>query len=164
MKRNTIHFLKAALLTALIFGLIIPFVSADTKNMGGWEGGSPYNQLYNPAEREKFKATVVRFKRVVPMEGMLPGVAVVVQESKDDDPITVHLCPEWFATKKDIALKKGDRVKVYGAWAEINGEDIFMGAKLKKGDFYQFKVRLTSDGKPFWLMDAKELAKERSAK
>ncbi len=165
MKRTTLQLARICVPIILTMILTAATVWAGTpKDMGGWQADSAYNRLYNPAEREKFKATVVRFKRVVPMSGMSPGVALVVQESKDDEPIVVHLCPEWFATKKDIGLKKGDRVKVYGAWAEIDGEDVFIGAKVKKGDFYQFKVRLTSNGKPFWLMDKEELDRERAAK
>jgi hypothetical protein len=76
--------------------------------------------------------------------------------------IEAHVCPEWFCSIKDIGLKKGDRVKIRGCWAEINGKDIFMVSKIKKGDYFQYKVRLTKNGKPFWSMSPEELAYERA--
>ena len=136
-------------------------VAGEKEDMGGWEKDSPYNKFYNAAERDNFKATVVDIKEVVPMPGMSPGWALVVRESKSED-ILVHLCPTWFVDRKGIGLKKGDRVKVRGVWAEINGKDVFLASKVKKGNFFSFKVRLTKDGTPFWTMSPAKLAKERS--
>ena len=48
-------------------------------------------------------------------------------------------------------------------WAEIDGKDVFMASKIKKGDFFDLKVRLTKNGKPFWTMDPEELARERAS-
>lgn len=149
------------LILALGLLLTLPAGAEPPGDMGGWESGSPYNQNYRPAEREQFKATVVDVKTVVPLKGMSPGIAVLVRESKNEAPIEVQLCPQWFAKINDIGLKKGDRVKVYGSWAYIDGKDIFMGAKIKKGDHFEFKTRLTSDGTPFWTMSEEQLAKER---
>ncbi len=96
---------------------------------------------------------------------MSPGVALDIRESKDPkaEVIEVHLCPTWFADPKSIGLKKGDRVKVKGVWAEIGDKDVFIASKVKKGDYFELKVRLTKDGKPFWTMSAEELARERAA-
>lgn len=58
---------------------------------------------------------------------------------------------------------KGDRIKLRGAWAEIDGKDVFLVSKIKKEDDWQFKVRLTSDGTPFWTMTPEELDKERNS-
>ncbi len=50
-------------------------------------------------------------------------------------------------------LKKNERIKIKGVWAEINGKDIFMVSKIKKDpNFEILKVRLSSDGTPFWTM------------
>ncbi len=60
-------------------------------------------------------------------------------------------------------LKKNDRVKLKGVWAEINGKDVFMASKIKKDpNFEIIKVRLTKDGTPYWTMSAEQLAKEMS--
>ena len=36
--------------------------------------------------------------------------------------------------------------------ADIGDETVFIAAKIKKDNGYSYKVRLTSDGKPFWTM------------
>ena len=130
--------------------------------MGGWEIDSPYNKLYDASEMDSFKGNIVDIKEVTPMPGMSPGVAVVVAESQMEKTL-VHVCPIWFAGVRDIGVKQGDRVKVKGVWAEINGRDVFMASKIKKGDDFEFKVRLTKNGKPFWTMSKEELEKERKS-
>ena len=62
-----------------------------------------------------------------------------------------------------FALKRGDRIKIRGVWAEINGKDVFLAAEIKKGNFFVLKVRLTKDGTPFWSMSKEELALEKNA-
>ncbi|MGD2269998.1 MAG: hypothetical protein PVI06_06315 [Desulfobacterales bacterium] len=153
----------------LVFGcwsLNISFgIAAEKKDMGGWEAGSPYNQLYDVSELEYFRAWVVKVTEIVPMPGMSPGVGLHIREGNtpDSEIIVVHVCPTWFIKPHSIGLKPGDRIKIRGVWAEINGEDVFMAAKIKKGNYFVLKVRLTRDGKPFWAMDPKELAAEQEA-
>ena len=162
---NTYNFKWIRLL--IVFGAIFfTFVVAhavDQRDMGGWGIDSPYNKLYNPSEMDKFKATVVGVKEVVPMPGMAPGVALMVRESEDET-LLVHVCPSWYLGKKDIGIRKGDKVKIRGVWVEIDGEDVFIASKIKKGDHFELKIRLTSSGKPFWTMGPEELAKEKASK
>ena len=155
-----------AVLSAVFFMFTLGFSSAQSqKDMGGWEIGSPYNQLYNANELDSFKGWVVKVTEVVPLEGMSKGVALHVRTSKDPDEeaIVVHLCPSWFIKPNATGFKRGDRVKVRGVWVEIDGEDVVMANKVKKGDYFSLKVRLTKDGTPFWTMDPDTLAKERAA-
>ncbi|MFB0507226.1 MAG: hypothetical protein ACETWT_10890 [Thermodesulfobacteriota bacterium] len=133
----------------------------EKRQMGGWEKDSPYNKLFNPNEVDSFKGVVVGFQEVTPLPGMSPGVALLVRERGGNDVITVHLGPTWFI--KQVGVKKGEQVKVKGVWAEIEGKDVFMACKVKKGDYFEFKVRLTKDGRPFWTMSPEELAKERAS-
>jgi hypothetical protein len=37
-----------------------------------------------------------------------------------------------------------------------------MASKIKKGEDFEFKVRLTKDGSPFWTMSPEELERERA--
>lgn len=133
----------------------------DKHNMGGWGKDSPYNQLYKPGEMDSFKGIVVKIKEVVPIPGMSPCVALIVRDSGNEE-VMVHLGPKWFIGT--VGIKKGYKVKIKGVWAEINGKDIFMASKVKRGDYYEFKVRLTKDGTPFWTMSKEELARERASK
>jgi hypothetical protein len=163
MRKNRQRFIIAAM---VIFaaGLIANSAGAvDDKLMKGWEDGSPYNQLYNVKEFEYFRAWVVGFKEEPPMPGMSPATIMIVKDG--DDLIDVHICPTWFAKPEEIGVKKGDRVKIKGAWAEIDNKDVFMASKIKKSDsdVFEFKVRLTKNGKPFWTMTKEELARERAS-
>ena len=156
------HYRCVTGLVMLIFaaGLMVGTIcAAEEKNMKGWERGSPYNSNYDVKEFEYFRAWVIGFKEEPPMKGMSPATIMIVKDG--EELIDVHMCPTWFAKPEDIGVKKGDRVKIKGVWAEIDEKDVFLISKVKKGEFFQFKVRLTSDGKPFWTMGKEELAWER---
>ena len=132
-----------------------------TRDMAGWEKDAPYNKLYDAREMDSFKGSVKKIYTVVPMPGMAPATAILVEEAEDYETV-VHICPEWFAGPQDIGLRRGDRVKVKGVWAEIDGEFVFMASKIKKGEFFEFKVRVTSDGTPFWTLSPEEQEKHRN--
>jgi hypothetical protein len=135
-------------------------VQADEqRDMQGWGIDDPYNKLYDIREFESIRAWVVAVKEVVPMPGMSPATALDVREGAYT--YEVHLCPTWYRKPSEIRLKKNDRIKIKGAWAEIKGKDIFIASKIKKDpDVEIIKVRLTKDGTPFWTMTAQQLAKE----
>jgi len=153
-----------ALVGALFLGVMAmnPCYGQDKpKDMGGWQKGSAYNKLYIASERDRIKGKVVDITEVVPLPGMSPGVALLVKDPSGDV-ITVHLGPRWYIDPKAMGIKKNDKVKVKGVWAEINEEDIFIASKVKKGEYFQFKVRLTKDGTPLWTMSEEEQARARS--
>ena len=135
---------------------------AAPKDMGGWEEGGAYNKLYKATELDKFKGNVQKIIEIVPMKGMAPGVGLIMKDG-DGDKVVVHIGPKSFLGDS-IGIKRGERIKVKGSWAEIDGKDVFMASKIKKGDFFELKVRLTKNGKPFWAMDPEELARERASK
>jgi len=82
-------------------------------------------------------------------------------KDQDGDMVNVHLGPKSFVKVESIGLKKGDRVKVKGAWAQIGGKEIFIASKVKKSENVELKVRRTKDGMPYWTMSPEELAKEQ---
>ena len=145
---------------SLIFFASTCYSQAD---ITGWEKGSKYDNLYNPKDRDQLKGIIKKFITVTPLPGMAAGTAFLLEEAEDEITL-IHLCPESFAKAKETGLKRGAKVKVKGSWAEIDDEFVFLAAKVKKGDHFEFKVRLTSDGTPFWSMSPEQLAKERSSK
>ena len=156
---------RSTLALAVMLTVMIGFNSAnaaDAKDMKGWGQDDPYNKLYNVKDSERFKATVVKVLEVVPMPGMSPGVALEVREGSET--IVVHLCPVGYAKPSEIGIKPGDNVSIRGCWAEIGGKDVFMAAKVKKGEAFEFKVRLSKDGTPFWTMTPEQLAREQQNK
>ena len=140
-------------------------VAEEVKDMQGWEAGSPYNQHYDVREFEKIRVWVIRVKEVVPMPGMSPATALDVKEMVNSEPFEVQLCPTWYRKPSEIMVKKNDRVKLKGVWAEINGKDVFMASKIKKDPNQEIiKVRLTKVGTPFWTMPPEQLAAELEQK
>jgi len=135
--------------------------AGDSKDMGGWGMNDPYNKLYNAADVERIKVVVTEVKEVIPIPGMSPGVALVVREGNEGEEIIVHLCPVRYKKASQIGIRKGDKIDLRGYFAEINGEEVIMAAKIKrKGK--SFKVRLSSDGTPFWTLSPAALQKELS--
>ena len=163
MRNQYKQFLFLAALVLIFATLGLSSLQAeDQPDMKGWEIDSPYNQLYDIREYEKIRAWVVRLKEVVPMPGMSPATALDVREG--DEVFEIHLCPTWYRKPSEIRLKKGDRIKVRGAWAEVNGKEVFMASKVKQDpDTTIIKVRLSKDGTPFWTMPPDQLAAELKA-
>jgi hypothetical protein len=143
-----------------------PGVSYGEEKSGieGWEIDSAYNKHYNLDEWDSFKGDAVGFQKITPIPGMSPGVALLVKDLDSEEVVTVHLGPSSFVNPNSISVRKGDKVSVKGVWAEIGGQEVFMACKVKKGDYYEYKVRLTKDGTPFWTMSAEELAREKKGK
>lgn len=135
----------------------------EKSGIEGWEIDSPYNKHYKLDEWDNFKGYAVGFQKVTPLPGMSPGVALLVKDQDTDEVVTVHLGPSSFVNPNSISISKGDKVNVKGVWAEIGGQEVFMASKVKKGNQYEYKIRLTKDGTPFWTMSAKELAKEKNS-
>ncbi|WP_051308916.1 single stranded DNA-binding domain-containing protein [Desulfogranum japonicum] len=151
-------FLGFLLVIGCIFGCVYATLAAEYT---GWEADSAYNRLYQKSELDRIKGDVVKVMEIVPMPGMSTGVALLVRDELDET-VTVHLGPKSFLGDS-FGIRRGDRIKVRGAWAELDGKDIFMAAKIKKGDHYTLKLRFTKNGEPFWLLSPEELAKERAA-
>lgn len=142
--------------------LSISVFTAGAADITGWEIGSEYNELYNAKELDKLKGRITKFVTITPLPGMSPGTAFYFDEG-DGEKLLVHLCPESFANKKETGLRKGVKSKIRGSWAVINDQDVFLASKVKQGEHFEFKVRLTSDGTPFWTMTPEQLAKERAS-
>lgn len=155
------------IIAAIVCGIFVLAAGVGTgfagnaKDMGGWDVDGAYNQFYKSSERDRLKGEVEAFSEVVPLPGMSPGVAMIIKDD-DGDRIVVHLGPKWFVDPKGIGIRKGDKVKIKGAWSEIGNEDVFIAAKVKRGEFDEYKIRRTRDGFPFWCMSAEELAREKA--
>jgi hypothetical protein len=146
------------ILTSVIVGIIWAG-AGEQHDMKGWGVEDPYHKHYDVNKFESFKARVLKIKKVVPMPGMSPAVALDVKDG--DNVIEVQICPTWFIRPDEIGIKKGDRIKIRGVRAIINTKEVFVASKIKKGDYFQLKVRLTRDGTPLWTMIRQEITRER---
>ena len=135
-------------------------LAQDSASPAGWEKGGEYDRHYDASELDDLKGAIEEISEVTPLPGMAPGVGLIVRD-QDGDSVKIHLGPKGFVKLEAAGIKKGDKVKVKGAWTEFDGKEIFMASKVKKGENIELKVRRTKDGTPFWSLSAEELAKEK---
>ena len=155
--------LKLLLLTSvLLFGshLSTTLYAAEKQDMAGWENGSEYNRLYRVDKYVKLKGTMVEIIDIVPMEGMAPGVGMIIL-LQNGERVTVHFAPRWFAKFLNYSFHNGDKVKVKGCWAEIGGKKVFLASKVRNGEYFEVKFRKTKDGTPYWTLKPEEMIQER---
>ena len=154
--------LSIIILLSCIFSFALPAFSQEQDGLKGWEAGSEYNNFYNAKELDRLKGVITEFVEVTPLPGMAKGTAFYLDEG-DGEKILVHLCPSAYAEPDKTGLRKMVETKIRGSWAYIDGQDVFLASKVKQGEHFEFKVRLTSDGTPFWTMTPEQLAKELAA-
>lgn len=152
---------QSFLIMTIICCLPVIAITADKAGYAGWEKGSAYDQHYNFKERDSVKGKVDQFIEVTPLPGMAPGTAFILDEGGEK--IEVHLCPLAYSDAAETGIRQDVSTKVSGSWAVIDGKDVLMAAKIKQGDDFVFKVRLTKDGTPFWSLTPEELAQEKAA-
>lgn len=158
--RNSVVFTGFAMFFTLISLAFGPALAEESFTIKGWEKGGDYDQLFDVAEKDTIKGWVREIIEITPMDGMTPGIGLIIEDKKDRAKETVHLGPKEFVKLDSIGLKEGDMVKVVGAWAEVDGQDVMMAIKVKKTEDIQIKVRRTKDGFPYWEMTAEERQKE----
>jgi hypothetical protein len=158
--RSSVVFTGFAMFFALISLVVGPALAEESFNIKGWEKGGDYDQLFDVAEKDSIKGWVREIIEITPLDGMTPGIGLIVEDKKDRAKETVHLGPKEFVKLDSIGLKEGDMVKVVGAWAEVDGQDVMMAIKVKKTEDIQIKVRRSKDGFPYWEMTAEERQKE----
>lgn len=154
---------KLVVLTVAAIVLAFGLAQAGSKanpDLKGWEKGGEYDKMFDPKEADAIKGRVVKIYDITPSPGMATGVALQVEDKKDKTLEIVHLGPKDFVDLASIGLKEGDQVKVAGAWAEFDGQDVLLAVKVKKGEDQQLKVRRTKDGFPFWNMTPEERQRE----
>lgn len=159
IRKMTVGIWHSALVLLLIIMNVHITLAGDKKGLEGWESGSEYNNLYDNKELDKLKGVITKFIEVTPLPGMAKGTAFMLDEG-DGEEIQVQLCPVAFAEAKETGIIRGKTAKVRGSWATIGDQDVFLASKVKQGEYFEFKVRLTKDGTPFWTMSPEELAKE----
>jgi|GEM_PF-3262861 len=113
---------------------------------GGWGFETPYGMLFDPETIETFESVIIRIESFVPMEGMTEGVQLVVEYN--EDPLPVHLGPEWFMRHQDVEFHEGEWVRVTGSHAEIDGLAIVLAKEVEMEE-YHLQVR-TAEGAPLW--------------
>ena len=150
------------LTTVLLFSFQLQGVAcaADEQDITGWERDSAYNRLYRVDQYQKLKGTVVEIIDVVPLNGMAPGLGMIILLNSGEK-ATLHFAPKWFARLLTYGFKPGDPVKAKGCWVEIEGKKVFLASKVRNGEVFEMKFRRTKDGVPYWSLTSEEMIKEK---
>ncbi len=161
--------MKSSLRVAALVCIVSIFLCAGLAFAGdglkGWEQGSEFDSLFDTVEMDKIKGYFVEYKDIAPMDGMADGVAVVVRDRDDNELVTGVLGPKAFVGRDHLAypINEGDKIKLYGSWAVIDGKELIIATKIKYDDAEQYKVRRTEDGLAYWNMPKSELEAEQKA-
>jgi hypothetical protein len=116
------------------------------RGSGGWGPGTPYNRMYDAAKVETVSGTVESIGTVTPMKGMYPAVQLILKTDKETIP--VHLGPEWYISRLDTKIAKGDTIEVKGSRVSFADKPAIIAAEIKKGD--SLLVLRDSSGIPVW--------------
>lgn len=141
--------------TIIVAALILAsFALADAQRWGGkgrwgpW-AGNYYHWNWNPATVETIKGEVMTKDTITPPKGRsgLPAVGMTLKK-EDEYAIYVHLGPQWYFDKQELAIDIGDKVEVTGSKIMVEGNTVLLVSSLKKCDkTWQFRDQ---QGFPFW--------------
>lgn len=142
--------LVVVVLSVLVLGLAAESYAQrgfmNWRGSGGWGPGTPYNRMYDPAKVETVSGTVESISTVIPMKGMNRAAMLVLKTDKESIPI--HLGPEWYITRLDTKIAKGDMIEVKGSRVSFSGKPALIAAEIKKGD--SLLILRDGSGIPVW--------------
>ena len=129
------------------------FILADAQPWRGKETWGPWRANYyhwnwNPAEVETIGGEVKSKDTITPTQGrrMLPAVGMTLKTDKGD--VYVHLGPQWYFDKQELAINVGDTVEVTGSKTVADGNTVHLASSVKRDDkTWQFRDQ---QGFPFW--------------
>lgn len=141
---------------AIVVGLLVlaSFTVADAQRWGGkgkWGSwaGNYYHWNWNPASIESIKGEVMTKDTITPPKGRSWSPAVGMTLKKEDGSlIYVHLGPQWYIDKQEMAINTSDKVEVSGSKITVEGNTVLLASSIKKGD-KTWQLR-DDKGFPFW--------------
>jgi sporulation protein YlmC with PRC-barrel domain len=121
--------------------------SAEPERSGGWGAETPYGRLYDPAKAHTVHGTVVRVGTGPPMPGMASGIQLQVQTDATTT-MQVHVGPEWYLERQELALHAHEAVHVTGALAEVEGQAVLLARAITVNGHTLW--RREAQGQPWW--------------
>jgi hypothetical protein len=131
--------MKSILKVMIYLMMVSPIISLAQNRQGGWGRNSNYNRIYDIKTVTEIKGQVVGVEQVVPLQGMSPGVHLLVKTISET--ISVHLGPKWYLDNQSIQYTVHDQVEVKGSKVPFEGKQIIIAREISK------------DGKVFTLRD-----------
>ena len=134
--------------------VLASFTLADAQRWGGkgkwgpW-AGNYYQWNWDPATVETVKGEVMTKDSITPPKGKSWSPAVGMTLKKEDGyAVYVHLGPQWYFDKQELAINVGDKVEVTGSKITVEGNMVLLVSSIKKGD-KTWQLR-DEKGFPFW--------------
>jgi len=116
------------------------------RGAGGWGPGTPYGRMYDVKTVETIHGQVVAVDRFTPEKGMSAGLHLRIKT--DGETISVHLGPEWYMDRQDVAIQAKDSIEVKGSRITFEGKPAIIAAEIRKGD--QTLTLRDASGFPVW--------------
>jgi hypothetical protein len=88
--------------------------------------------MYDAKTVETIRGEVLAVERFTPEKGMSAGLHLQVKT--DGGTISVHLGPEWYMERQDVAIGAKDRIEVRGSRVTFEGKPAIIAAEVRKGD------------------------------
>jgi len=117
------------------------------RGSGGWGPGSRYHRLYNVDTVRTVVGVVVSVDRVWGGPGMSAGIRLILRTG-DRRTVRILLGPEWYITRLDTPLRRGDSVEIRGSLVSLDGDDVILAAIVRKGNLSL--VLRDENGFPLW--------------
>ncbi len=137
-----------ALLAATVGLLLTAQAQMTRNNSGGWGTHDAYNSFFNAKAIETVQGTVTGIESIVPMQGMLEGIALTL-ETASRAVTTVHAGPRWFMERREVRFVPGEPVTVSGAGALIGGKKVLLAAEISFASGAVLHMR-NKNGAPAW--------------
>jgi hypothetical protein len=134
--------------------VLASFTLADAQRWGGkgrWGSwaGNYYHWNWDPATVETVKGEVMTKDSITPQKDKNWSPAVGMTLKKEDDyAVYVHLGPQWYIDKQELAINVGDKVEVTGSKIMVEGNMVILVSSIKKDD-KTWQLR-DEKGFPFW--------------
>jgi hypothetical protein len=133
----------------ILLGALFLLVLAGASTLISQEKTPPqplHNHAYDPSTLEKVQGLVVDTRDYnCPVSGTVGSHITVKGESGD---IEVHLAPASFMKQYEIAIRKNDRVTVFGSRITFEGKPALVARSVVIGrDTFNFR---DSNGRPLW--------------
>jgi hypothetical protein len=142
--------LSRTILVAVCIGAVFCHTAFAQRGAGrgalGWGPGTPYAKLFNPNSVTTASGKVDKVDTLVPMNGMGPGVHLVLNTS--NGPLSVHLGPAWYLKDQGFKLQAGEQVQVRGSQITFDGQPALIATEVTRGT-ETLRLRDAS-GVPLW--------------
>lgn len=130
-----------------VYGYTPPSADMQNRSSQAWNSSSKYNTTFDASQMTTINGTVQSVGSFRPETGAASGQRLQVL-GDDGKTYTVHLGPADYAAQKGFTFHYGDKVKVTGSKATVEGNSIVMATQIEK-DGKTLDLR-DKQGKPMW--------------